>query len=253
MKKSVLCLLLVLFTALLPAASLAQEPARGFDTPEDCAQALFAALKAQDVAAMEACIAFDELAASFNFRLYAERINAVTSYGSYLPATDPYSIAYNASQLRRSWYLRVAACNMKAAGPLLSDSLFSGMAISGTTEEFGKILNAVDALDGYNAFAELTYLGIVAPAEIAGVAEFYATEKNRALMDKIMACWGIDTYTEFAIKVTPTADSPFALGAVFIIPLRFVQIGGRWLTDPNQSVVGSILGLSMTDFAVPLP
>jgi len=202
---------------------------------------------------MEACIAFDELAAGFNFRLYAERLNAIMGYASYLPATDPYSIAYNAAQLRRAWYLRVAACNMKAAGPLLSDSLFSGIAINGTTEEFGKILNAVDALDSYNAFAELTYLGTIAPADITGVAEFYASEKTKALMDRTMACWGIDTYTEFAIKVTPTAASPFAQGTVFIIPLRFVQIGGRWLTDPNQSVVGNILGLSTTDFAVPLP
>jgi hypothetical protein len=253
MKKSVICLMLVLLTALLPAASLAQETVRGFDTPEACAQTLFAALQAQDIAAMEACVAFDELAARFDFRLYAERLNAITSYGSYLPAADPYSVAYNASQLRRAWYLRVAACNMKAAGQLLSDSLFGGLTISGTTEEFGKILSAVDALDGYNAFTDLTYLGIAAPADIPGVAEVYAKEKNRETMDKIMACWGIDTYTEFAIKATPAADSPFALGTVFIIPLRFVQIGGRWLTDPNQSVIGSILGLSVTDFAVPLP
>lgn len=252
MKRFALCLVFLLLATLLPTSSLAEE-SRGFDTPEACAEALFAALQAQDVSAMENCIAFDELASGFNFRLFAERLNAITGYGNYLPATDPFSIAYNAQQLRRAWYLRVAACNMKAAGQLLSDSLFSGLTVSGTTNEFEKVLSAADAAGDYNAFADLTWLGTAAPSEIAGVADYYATDKTKAAMQNLMACWSIDTYTEFAIKGSPAAGSPFAQGTVFIIPLRFVQIGGRWLTDPNPSVIGTILGLNTTDFAVPLP
>ena len=190
MKKSLLCLVLVLFTALFPAASFARETARGFDTPQACAQAVFEALKTQDLDLMEACVAFDELAASFDYQAQADRLQAALGYSSFLPATDAFSCAFNAALLRRSWYVRVTALILRASDLELAELLFSGVTYPAATDEYAQILEAVDTLDTDNVLGDFEYLGTIAPEEIAAVAEAYASERNQETLRRIMRVWG---------------------------------------------------------------
>jgi hypothetical protein len=252
MKKFVLCLACALLTVLLPISSLASDT-RGFDTPEACAQAIFDALKTQDLEGMEACVAFDELASSFDYQAQAERLQSAMGISSLLPATDAFSCAYNAAQLRRSWYMRVSSLILTAADPTLGERLFSGLSYAGKTDEYAQILEAVATLDTDNALQNVEYLGTITPAEIASIAAVYGSDKNQQTLARITAVWGIDTYTELALKMLWPADSLIAKDTVLIIPVRFVQINGRWLADPNPSVLAAILGINVSGFAAPMP
>ena len=252
MRKFVLCLICLPLAALLPLSALAEE-VRGFDTPEACAQAIFDALKTQDLELMESCVAFDEMASSFDYQAQAERMQAAMGISSFLPATDTFSCEFNASLLRRNWYLRVSSLILYAADPTLAGLLFDGRVYAAKSGEYAKIMEAVDTLDTDNVLWNVEYLGTVAPQDLPSIADIYMSDKNQQTMKSIMSVWGVEIFTELALKLRWTGGPAGADGTDYLIPIRFVQIGGRWLADPNPSVLAAILGLNAANFALPMP
>ncbi len=252
MKNRWLCLLLaLLLTASMPAAALAQE--RGYETPEACAQALFDALQTQDVALMESCMAFEEMAAGFDYQAQAERMKSAPTFVFQLPATDAFTEIYNVETMRRNWYMRVSSLILYAADPALAALLFDGKTYSVSSEEYTTILASVDSLDTDNVLADYEYQGTIAPSEISAAADAYAKQEMQERLQSTMACWGIDTFTELAMVVQKTGGSLFNGKITYILPVRFVQVDGRWLIDPNGSMLGSILGLRSTDLVMEMP
>jgi hypothetical protein len=202
---------------------------------------------------MENCVAFEEMVDSLNYRLQAERFQSILSYGQSLPTVDPFTAAYNEAMLRRAWYLRVASFILLAADPSLADLLFEGITYTAATDEYNAILEAVDMLDTDNVLGEYEYQGALAPAEIAAVADAYASERNQDNMRRLMTVWGIDTFTELALVVQKPSGSLLGGKVTYILPVRFVQFDGLWLADPNGSTLGSLLGLNVTAFAMEMP
>ena len=250
MKKATLYLLVLGLAVLLPAAAMAQE--RGFDTPEACAQALFAALKAQDMEAMDACIAFDELAAGFDFQAQAERLLAVMGTMSYLPANSPYAVRYNRALLERTWYGRLAAFGLREADPAFA-ALSDGYNYTSKSPEYAAVLEAVRKENAFDIFPTLEYKGVVYPGEIESIAESYASDQNQENLRRIMAIWQVSSYKELGILFSTSADTAYTEGARYIIPLRVIEAGGRWLADPDLPLFGYLLNMRAMDFVVALP
>jgi hypothetical protein len=240
MKKLALFVTVLMLLALLPAASVAQEEARGFETPEACAQALFAALQTQDVAAMDACIAFDEMAASFDFQAQAEQIGEIYGNTTLVPGSDPFAIEYNRIMLRYYWYRKLEATNILAIDQSLAEALFSNRSISKKDDKYATAMQALEQWTGLNMFSLLTYEGIITPDDIVEIREFYNSDRNIEVLRKEMAVWQIDNYVELCIKTSLAVDAEFTDGTQFIIPLRMVELNGRWLVDPNDSKINQI-------------
>lgn len=250
MKKRAVCLLAIVLAVLLTAASADE---RGFDTPEACAQALFAALQAQNTQALEECIAFDELATSFDFAAQAERLKAIMgNLISCLPANSAFAVQYNRALLTRAWYARLAAFGLRAADPALG-ALCDGYSHTSKSPEYDAALEAAGRDGLFNVFSVLEYKGIAYPAEIASVSEQYQSDKAQENLRKAMAVWQVDTYQELAILFTTSVDTAYTEGAQYSIPLRVIKIGGRWLADPEIPMLGILLGMGSTDFAIALP
>jgi hypothetical protein len=257
MKRLELFITVLMLVALLPAASVAQEEARGFETPEACAEALFAALQTQDVVAMDACIAFDEMAASFDFQAHAELMGRIYGNTSLVPASDPFAIEYNRIILRYYWYRKLEATNMLAIDQSLSEALFLGESISQKDDEYANVMQEIEQWAGLNVFSLLAYEGIITPDEIVQIREYYYKDKRIESLRKEMAVWQIDNYVEFCIKTSLVVDAEFTNGAQFIIPLRLVELNGRWLVDPNDSLISTLLqmtlGFNPMSLAIVLP
>lgn len=250
MKKFILCLAVAVAAAAITFAAMTYIPqwtqTRGFDTPEACALKLFDAIKAQDVQAMEACIAFDEMAEGFNYQGFVERIRAlIDSY--YLPGNDPAGLEYNRSHIRQLWYMRLKRFTYSIVAPDLADSLRSGHHVTGADESFAAMLESITAADSPNAFATLEYQGIITPDALPDIVENYYDERTQANLKREMAYWGIDTYKEMAIAVRCPEAEVYWGSTELLIPLRFVEIDGRWLADPTGTYIGTILGQYVND------
>lgn len=219
MKKFGFCLLAVILAVLLPAMSLAEE--RGFDTPEACAQALFAAIQAQDTQAMEGCIAFDELAVGFDFRAQAERLLAIMGNMSYMPVNSPFAVKYNRTLLERAWYLRLAAFGLQAADPAYS-ALCNGHNYTLKSPEYDAALEAAGRQGVFNIFPVLEYKGVIRPDEIASVGDRYASDLNQENLRRIMAIWHVSSYEELGILFSTSVDTAYTEGAQYVIPLRLI-------------------------------
>ena len=251
MKKIAIIFIVLLLAALSPAASAAAE--RGYETPEACAQALFTALQAQDVEAMDGCIAFAELAAGFNFQAQAERLRSITAVWVFVPPVNARSVAYNELMLRQIWYRKLEAFQLEWISPALVDALFRGMTVMDNSDEYAEIMEALEQTTDLNIFALLTFEGIVLPEDIPSISKWYYSEKNLDNLAKLMNVWDMDTYTEFGIEISTVVETAYSGDARYIIPLRFVQIDGLWLVDPNASVLGMLLGMGSVDFVSALP
>ncbi len=251
MKKTFLYLLAIILAALLPAAALAEE--RGFDTPEACVQALFTALQAQDTQALEECIAFDELAARFDFQAQAERLLAVMgNMFSYLPVGTPFAVQYNRMLLERAWYARLAAFGLRSADPAFS-ALYGGYSYTSKSPEYEAVLEAAGREGLFNIFPALEYKGVIRPGEIESIADKYVSDRNQENLRRMMAIWRVSNYEELGILFSTSVDTMYAEGAQYVIPLRVIEIDGRWLADPDLPVLGYLLGMGATDFVAALP
>jgi hypothetical protein len=245
MKRKFLILAVACAMLLTPLAASAGETAaaRGFDTPEACARAVFAALVAQDADGLEACFAFHELAERFDFVKFGDRLSAIMTYNTLLPPTCAFNIAYNESELRRRLYIRLCYTALLINDPESAD-LISGQTIAKGSDAYDQALAAFtgDAMPtGYSHF-RLT--DVIDAADVPEYGELYASERNQTNMVVQMAPEGVDGYTELAILMKwDEADSLFG-AATYIMPLRLVKIGDRWLADPNVPNLASLMGFN---------
>lgn len=241
--RKLLCLALACLTLAAMPAALA-DGTRGFDSPEACAQAAFAAISTQDTAAIDACFAFPELARMFDFQKYCEWLQAFIPYNSLLPATSPANIMYNESKLRRDFYYRLCFSTLALNRPQIADFLGNGVNMPLGSEDAAQTLAFLQEASVPGSGPELVLERIAEPSEIAELSRVYDKPKNQENMQKQLAPWGVTEFRELVLVLRATESTPLSESGLFLLPLRFIKVDGRWLADPNQSTSSMLLGIS---------
>lgn len=243
MMRKFLCLTLAMLTLALAPAALA-EATRGFDTPEACAQAAFAAISTQDTAALDACFAFPELARQFDFQKYCERINSLMIQLSLLPAVGPANIAYNESKLRRDFYYRLCCSTLLMNRPELAEFLNDGVPKGPLEGDALTLMNLMLEASVPGSGPEIVLDRLAEPSEIPQLAEVYEKPRNQENMQKQLAIWGVTEYKELLLMLRATESTALSENGLFLLPLRIIKVDGRWLADPNASTCSMLLGIS---------
>lgn len=251
MRKKLLRLLLVVALLLTSLCALADEK-RGFDTPEACAQAVYDALKAQDVAALDNCFAFAELARQFDFNAFCERIQAVMAAISLLPATGPINIAYNESKLRRDFLFRLSFSTLMLNRPELAETVGNGLVIGKTQEDYNDVLLMMNEASSMECWSTFTLVKIVTPAYFPELSKNFYSERNLSNIQKMLLPWGVSEYEELILILGLPASSEASGMGLLVMPLQIIKVNGRWLANPNNSVVASILGINAMSLVAPL-
>ena len=241
MKKALLTWIVI--SMLITSAGLAagQAPPRGFDTPTQCAEAVFSALQSQDMAAIEECFAIPEMARLFDFRKYVERINAIPGQYSYLPGTSELGIAYNEASIRSMLYRQLAFSSVMLADSKYGEMINSYMTISPLDDKAYALISFLEAPSSLDGFGLLSLQFVITPALFPNIKDVYYSEKNTVNRARQMAIWNVEDDQELIIVAKMRDDTPGS--GMAYIPLRYVQIGGKWLADPTGSNVRSLLGL----------
>ncbi|NLI22908.1 MAG: hypothetical protein GX418_15345 [Clostridiales bacterium] len=242
-RRGLLRLCLIALALMLPCGSLA-ETARGFDTPEACATALYESLSRQDTAAMEACIAFREMAEQFDFAKYCDRIGAIPIYTTLQPATTSASIAYNEYELKSRWYWRLNNTLMMVNNPAFINYLNGGSTINKQTEDYQTVMDMYSNPANLKGLSDLTMTGLLDAAAIPKAGITYASEKNQQNIKSQLAVWGVTNFRELAIQLQWNVSSMPGVRYEVLLPLQLIEVKGRWLVNPNGSNVGIIMGIS---------
>lgn len=246
MKKGwLICLVLVTLTA-ASAAGDTQPEARGFDTPAACAQAVFEALQGNDIPEAENCFAIPEMARLFDFRKLCERLNGVIGQHIYMPSSTELGISYNEAYLRMTLYRKIVFSSL-----LLADDEYGPMANSYKTyapldEDVYKLIAFLESPSSMEGFSLLTLDSIVEPETFDKYGELYASETNTAVRTQQMSMFAVEDHQELVLILS--GSESLLGGDKLIMPLRFVQVGGKWLADPTGSNFGAILGVPALNF-----
>ncbi len=251
MHKKLLCLLLVAALLLTPLCALADET-RGFDTPEACAQAVFDMLKAQDMAALDNCFAFAELARQFDFNAYCERIQAVMAAISLLPATGPINIAYNESKLRRDFLFRLSFSTLMLNRPELAETVGNGLVVAKTQEEYDNVLLMMNEASSMECWSTLSLVKIVTPAYFPELAQSFYSERNLSNIQKMLLPWGVSEYEELILILGLPCGSEASGMGLLVMPVQIIKVHGRWLANPINSIVANILGINSMSMVAPI-
>lgn len=243
MFRRTLCVTLAVAMLAFAPAALA-DATRGFDTPEACARAAFEAISTQDTAAIDVCFAFPELARQFDYQKYCEHLNSIVSQITLLPATSPANIFYNESKLRRDFYYRLCFSTLALNRPQLADFLGSGVNMPMESEDAAQTLALLLEASVPGSGPELVLDRLADPSEIAELSQVYNTPRNQASMQKQMAYWGVTEYRELVLVLRATESTALSESGLFLLPLRFIRVDGRWLAYPNPSTASMILGIS---------
>ena len=242
--KKVLLSCIILITVITSSCSAsAQYETRGFDTPTECAQAVFDALNKQDISAIEDCFAIPEMARLFDFQKYCERLSAVyTSYTyTYMPSTTELGIAYNEAYIRTRLYRLIALSSALLADRVYGAKINSGETYSPLDDDVYALIAFMESPSAMEGFGGLTLESIVTPDTIARVGELYNSELNTRNRVIQMSMWLVEDNVELML-VTDSSDNLLSDDKI-VIPLRFVQIGGKWLADPTESNLRAMMGV----------
>ncbi len=242
MKKVLLTCIAVLIVTASFYPAFGQQSARGFDTPTQCAEAVFAALQKQDMDAVEECFAIPEMARLFDFRKFCERLNAVPGHYPYLPSTSGTGIAYNEAQIRTALYRQLAFSSVMLADNEFGEQINSFVTKAPLNDETYALISFLEAPSSMQGFSRFSLEFVVTPALLPELSEIYYSEKNTQNRDKQMAMWNVEEHVELIIVAKMNDD--MLGGDRLLIPLRFVRVGGKWLADPTGSNVRSILGIN---------
>ena len=246
-----LALLLVL--TLLCAGNTAQaqtENARGYETPEACAQAVFDALMAADIAALEDCFCFTEIARQYDYVKYAERLQAIVVAVSLLPATGPLNIAYNEAKLRSDFYRRLAFTTLHLNREGLTAFLDSGTPLPSTDASYAEILRLLGEASTMDCWKNLMLAEVATPEAIPELAEKYYSDLNQKNIAKQSAPWGFTKAVDLLLMLTPSEPDSGADTVRLVMPIQFFQSDGRWLASPLASNAGLIMGLGALDMVM---
>lgn len=248
--KKTLDILLVAALLLTPLCALADET-RGFDAPEACAQAVYDALKAQDMAALDNCFAFAELARQFDFNAFCERIQAVMAAISLLPATGPINIAYNESKLRRDFLFRLSFSTLMLNRPELAETVGNGLVIAKKQEDYNDVLLMMNEASSMECWSTLTLVKIVTPAYFPYLAQSFYSERNLSNIEKMLLPWGVSEYEELILILGLPASNEVSGMGLLVMPLQIIKVNGRWLANPNNSVVANLVGINSMSLVAP--
>lgn len=255
MKRSLrlLALLLVLPLLCLNAPARAQaEDARGFDTAEACAQAVFDALKAADMAALDDCYAFAEIARQFDYIKYSERLHSIVVAVSLLPATGPLNIVYNEAKLRSDFYRRLGYCTLRLNRGDLGEFLDSGRSLPATDASYADVLRLLGEASTMDCWKNFSLIEIATPMYLPDLAEIYYSEVSQKNIVMQSAPWGFTETTDLLLILGPDGSEAKADAAQYVMPIQFFRSDGRWLASPIGSHAAMIMGISMTDMVAPL-
>jgi len=236
MKRMLVYLLAACLALGAPLAATAEETARGFATPEQCAMAVFEALTGQDSQTLDDCYAFREMAERYDFQAYVERLTAIVPYNTLLPATNEMNILYNESMLRQRLYARVCYTSMWLADPATAENI-GGKTIAMQNDGYQEAYDLFAGASGLGGYASLQYNGLLKAADVPSVGQMYVSERNQTNIVKQMACWLVDDFTELVIVALNGSK-------VVYMPLRLVEVDDLWYADPSGSNIGSMMGLS---------
>ncbi len=231
MRRRVLSLVMAAgLVAMGSATALAQgSPAPGATTPEDAVSAYVAAIAANDVDAILAASATDEMVAGFDFQAYSERMQVLALIQSLAPGEYPLFGDMNRYQ-QASWILGQVR---SLAYGLLSDE-----------EVDGQIIAPADA-DRISAF-----VAAVDPARLAGltvlasrfpVPDMATNERYLANGAAMAAIYGADELTE-RLALIELDGQTYALG------FTLLRYGDNWKVSSQSSPIS---GLPALGTAVP--
>lgn len=239
MKRKIIGLALAFMLLAVPLSAPA-EAARGFDTPEACAEAVFDALNTMNTEEIENCFAFREMAERFDFRAFSLRIGAVTLPVSLLPANSEYNIEFNESRLKNNLYMRICFTSLVISNPDCSE-LIGKTTVVKDEEAFDSLLSIVADPETTNGFAELRLLDVIDLGDVPSVGERFALPKMQENLQKNMAIYQVEEYRELAILAQWDRGTETLGTDQIVIPLRFVCIDGKWLADPNASAGANLM------------
>jgi hypothetical protein len=242
MKKGwMICLVLVTLVA-TSAAGESQTEARGFDTPAACAQAVYEALQSNDISAAEECFAIPEMARLFDFRKFCERLQCVPGMYTYLPSSTELGVAYNEASLRSMLYHRIAFSSYLLADYQYGQMVNSYKTYAPLSEDVYNLISFLETPSSAEGFTLLTLDGIVTPDTFERYGALYTSEINVRNRGIQMSMWAVEDNQELVLILS--GPESLLNGDKLIMPLRLVQVGGKWLADPTGTNFGAILGIN---------
>ncbi len=213
--------------ALLPMGSAAQSsPAPA--TPEDAVTSYLAAVAANDVEAILAATAVDEMASGFDFERSAERLRAITPLQGLAPAEYPMYAAANRYQ---------QAAQILGQVRNLAYGLLSGETIDGS------IIAPVDEAQ-VEAFAAAVDPGRLGGLEVLDIRlpepEAAADERYLEGIGQIAATYGADELAERLALVELD-------GETYGIGFTLLRYADAWLVSSQASVLGGTTALGTAE------
>ena len=255
MKRSLRLLTLLLALPLLclgtPARAQAED-ARGYDTAEACAQAVFDALQASDMAALDDCFAFAEIARKYDYVKFAERLQAIAVSVSLLPAISPLNIAYNEAKLRSDFYRRLGFCTLRLNRNDLSAFLDSGMTLPATDGSYMDMLRLLGEASTMDCWKGVSLLEIATPMYLPDLAQKYYSELNQKNIIKQSIPWGFTEATDLLLILGLNGSEGKTDTAAYVMPIQFLNNDGRWLASPIASNAALIMGIDSSNMVAPL-
>jgi hypothetical protein len=213
--------------ALLPLAVSAQSsPAT--TTPEDAVGAYVEAIAANDMEAVLAATATDEMAAGFDFQAFTERLQAMMLVNGLAPAEYPMFAAIDRYQLASQILGQVR--NLTYG--LLSDEVVDGSLIAPVdTERIAAFVAAVDP----SRLAGLAVVDIRLPEP-----EVMASERYLDNVAQLAAAYGADEMTE-RLALVDLDGTTYGLG------FTLLRYGDQWLVSSQSSAIGGTSALGTAE------
>lgn len=204
---------------------------KSFSAPEDAINYFIGCLKAGDFdGALSACAA-DEMAQGFDFKAYAERIQALLPIGqSYMPSEYKQYIEYNRSRLEQQVLMQMVCFTVSFNLSEENAGLINGMTTPIRNIQLDDVTEQLDP-------SKLSGLELVD----IGKARLHDDERNREMQQKQAKCFGADD-VQFRTALYKY-DGNYYVGGFTLI-----EYGGRWLI---QNMSDPLAGISV--FGTPMP
>lgn len=210
-----------------PAGASAQDAA-AHATPEDAVSAYLEAVAANDMDAILAASATDEMAAGFDFEAYSERLRAITPVQGLAPTEYPMYAGMN----RYQQAAQILGQVRNLAYGMLSGETIDGSVIAPVDEaQVEAFVTAVDP----SRLGGLTVLEVRLPEPEAAADERYVENVAR-----IAATYGADELTERLALVELD-------GQTYGVGFTLLRYADDWLVSSQSSVLGGTPALGTAE------
>ncbi|NLT11991.1 MAG: hypothetical protein GXY06_06245 [Clostridiaceae bacterium] len=205
---------------------------RGYDAPEEAAEAYLIALRDQDVDAMISTFAVESYVENYDFNAMIERLQAyVPNMEMPFPGSTPYTKDLNLES-RRKFITQNISNQYFYYNELIEDYSFG---LSNTLKDYPDLVEDMEKATKDYYFEDLEITGSMDPEDISDIYKDERNQKNLADQVKI---YGVkkDEVANVVITFEVAGDE-------YIFCPQLIEYNGRWYIQSLQGNLANLIGL----------